>query len=71
MQDVGGCVHGDLHFLQAFLGVFETAIASKLAPTLDWGAQQIPCGSELARDEALLHTAVLATDGLARILHNP
>ncbi|RON52049.1 BatD family protein [Pseudomonas frederiksbergensis] len=37
------------------------AIASKLAPTLDLRTPQIPCGSELARDEARPVTKKLCT----------
>ncbi len=47
LQNVDGCVHGDLHFSRHVFGVLEAAIASKLAPTGDLHPPKSSVGASL------------------------
>jgi len=59
-----------MDFFRQFVGDFETLIAGKPAPTGFVNALET-CGSCPASDEASVHTADFAIEGLGRITLNP
>ncbi|MCS3838494.1 hypothetical protein HNR03_003102 [Pseudomonas sp. JAI111] len=65
-----------MDFFRYFIGEFEAVFAGKPAPTVNrvytaFVYDLNPCGSGLAREEAIHYTADFATDGLGRIEHRP
>jgi hypothetical protein len=57
-----------MDFFRHFLGVLAAVFASKLG---SYRGMHTSVGAELAREEAIPHTADFATDGSGRIEHNP